>query len=315
MMAAGKRPVPFRTRKLSPPAPMVLPPGGSGRVGYRRPNNFTHSTRHTNPHGLCGGCLCFCHARTLPRCRLVGWPTQLSALRTPTPAPTPHCGQQPRHPSLVSTHELYESTQHPNRLKAHLGKRGGVVDSCTTGAPHGLLVALTLADSALRTTTAPPTMGVHQRVGWRGSGGLVKVDNSDPRPGETQSENRSLVNFCDTNPAGDPCGLRVSDNNGPTNNGCAPRVCKTRRHHHRLNAPISTNTPRPDDFYKAHPRAEETTRLGHTPTPHCGQQHRHQQWVQGNQIPQAGFWPKRVPRPIRFGIRRGWKGECFARER
>ena len=36
---------------------MVLPPGGSGRVGYRRPNNFTHSTRHTNPHGLCGGCL------------------------------------------------------------------------------------------------------------------------------------------------------------------------------------------------------------------------------------------------------------------
>ena len=43
MMAAGKRPVPFRTRKLSPPAPMVLPPGGSGRVGYRRPNNFTQA--------------------------------------------------------------------------------------------------------------------------------------------------------------------------------------------------------------------------------------------------------------------------------
>ena len=42
-MAAGKRPVPFRTRKLSPPAPMVLPPGGSGRVGYRRPNNFTQT--------------------------------------------------------------------------------------------------------------------------------------------------------------------------------------------------------------------------------------------------------------------------------
>ena len=41
LMAAGKRPVPFRTRKLSPPAPMVLPPGGGGRVGYRRPNNFT----------------------------------------------------------------------------------------------------------------------------------------------------------------------------------------------------------------------------------------------------------------------------------
>ena len=53
-MAAGKRPVPFRTRKLSPPAPMVLPPGGSGRVGYRRPNNFTQNTRckHTLTSGV-----------------------------------------------------------------------------------------------------------------------------------------------------------------------------------------------------------------------------------------------------------------------
>src|ERR671925_72855 len=35
-MAEGKRPVPFRTRKLSPPAPMVLHPRGCGRVGHRR---------------------------------------------------------------------------------------------------------------------------------------------------------------------------------------------------------------------------------------------------------------------------------------
>src|SRR3954447_2130604 len=34
--AEGKRPVPFRTRKLSSPAPMVLHPGGCGRVGHRR---------------------------------------------------------------------------------------------------------------------------------------------------------------------------------------------------------------------------------------------------------------------------------------
>ena len=40
VIAWGKRPVPFRTRKLSPPAPMVLHPGGCGRVGHRR---------HTNP--------------------------------------------------------------------------------------------------------------------------------------------------------------------------------------------------------------------------------------------------------------------------
>src|SRR5215207_2569195 len=36
VIAEGKRPVSFRTRKLSPPAPMVLPPGGGGRVGRRR---------------------------------------------------------------------------------------------------------------------------------------------------------------------------------------------------------------------------------------------------------------------------------------
>src|SRR5215208_7228562 len=36
--AEGKRPATFRTRKLSPPAPMVLHPGGCGRVGRRRTN-------------------------------------------------------------------------------------------------------------------------------------------------------------------------------------------------------------------------------------------------------------------------------------
>ena len=36
-IAVGSRPVPFRTRKLSPPAPMVLHLGGCGRVGHCRP--------------------------------------------------------------------------------------------------------------------------------------------------------------------------------------------------------------------------------------------------------------------------------------
>jgi hypothetical protein len=36
VLAAGSRPVPFRTRKLSLPAPMVLHLGGCGRVGRRR---------------------------------------------------------------------------------------------------------------------------------------------------------------------------------------------------------------------------------------------------------------------------------------
>src|SRR4051812_40198683 len=35
-IATGKRPAPFRTRKLSPSAPMVLPGGPGGRVGRRR---------------------------------------------------------------------------------------------------------------------------------------------------------------------------------------------------------------------------------------------------------------------------------------
>src|SRR6266540_322219 len=38
-MAEGKHPVPFRTRKLSPPAPMVLPGKPGGRVGRRRDTN------------------------------------------------------------------------------------------------------------------------------------------------------------------------------------------------------------------------------------------------------------------------------------
>ena len=36
VIASRKRPVPFRTRKLRPTAPMVLQPGGCGRVGRRR---------------------------------------------------------------------------------------------------------------------------------------------------------------------------------------------------------------------------------------------------------------------------------------
>ena len=83
-MAAGKRPVPFRTRKLSPPAPMVLLPGGSGRVGYRRPNNFTQSTRCK--HHAYSGCFSY------PQPVNPGSPG----------GATPYCGQ-PQHPSLVHT--------------------------------------------------------------------------------------------------------------------------------------------------------------------------------------------------------------------
>src|SRR5579859_6060321 len=40
-MAAGKRPDPFRTRKLSPPAPRVLPGRPGGRAGHRRTTRNT----------------------------------------------------------------------------------------------------------------------------------------------------------------------------------------------------------------------------------------------------------------------------------
>ena len=87
MMAAGKRPVPFRTRKLSPPALMVLLPGGSGRVGYRRPNNFKHQRGATHTPGLL---LAFSY----PRQRL----TQPQLFN----ARTPHCRQCGRHPLIWS---------------------------------------------------------------------------------------------------------------------------------------------------------------------------------------------------------------------
>ena len=106
-MAAGKRPVPFRTRKLSPPAPMVLLPGGSGRVGYRRPNNFTQHTRRTNTDGAAGALLCL--ARThLARLRIADNTRYTNYWRLPTKVrgATPHCGQPHPHPSLVHTNQF-----------------------------------------------------------------------------------------------------------------------------------------------------------------------------------------------------------------
>ena len=55
-IAAGKRPDPFRTRKLSPSAPMVLPGGPGGRVGRRRTPITVMAATHTQGgrhHGIC----------------------------------------------------------------------------------------------------------------------------------------------------------------------------------------------------------------------------------------------------------------------
>lgn len=66
-IATGKRPDPFRTRKLSLPALMVLQPGGCGRVSYRRHkttnNNYIHKKEHNPPQGKCSFFSSFWRAR------------------------------------------------------------------------------------------------------------------------------------------------------------------------------------------------------------------------------------------------------------
>lgn len=55
VIAARKRPVPFRTRKLRPTAPMVLHSRGCGRVGHRRTTPKTG--RGPTPHGAGPPCI------------------------------------------------------------------------------------------------------------------------------------------------------------------------------------------------------------------------------------------------------------------
>ena len=55
VIAWGKRPVPFRTRKLRPTAPMVLHSRGCGRVGHRRTTPKTG--RGPTPHGAGPPCI------------------------------------------------------------------------------------------------------------------------------------------------------------------------------------------------------------------------------------------------------------------
>src|SRR6266540_7186169 len=49
-IAEGKRPDPFRTRKLSPPAPMVLHPRECGRVGRRRTTTQFRAAHQGGPN-------------------------------------------------------------------------------------------------------------------------------------------------------------------------------------------------------------------------------------------------------------------------
>ena len=102
---AGKRPDPYRTRKLSPPAPMVLPPPGSGRVGHHR-NTHTPTgpppgptTMGRPPQHRCGG-------RTMTRATVPAVSQQHPRCggRNPPPQePTDPPQKQPHHPSTAAT--------------------------------------------------------------------------------------------------------------------------------------------------------------------------------------------------------------------
>ena len=64
VIASRKRPVPFRTRKLSSIAPMVLHSGGCGRVGRRRTSSLGVE-ECLNPCGVFASSTPFFHARKL----------------------------------------------------------------------------------------------------------------------------------------------------------------------------------------------------------------------------------------------------------
>ena len=106
-------------------------------------------------------------------------------------------------------------------------------------------------DSAVRTTPPAPIIGGHQRSFLGGrlvAGGFVKADNGLLRPGETASENHALVNFCENTPAGDPCGLRIADNHGGTNNGAHPRIVRIDNAPQSPEKPPGESKPAVDSF-------------------------------------------------------------------
>jgi hypothetical protein len=106
-IAEGKRPVPFRTRKLSPPAPMVLHSTGCGRVGHRRTQ--LHNPEHPRPHRGRG-----CSAFPTTFCTQQSWhpnyrPDTPSTEPAPPahvldPVPAQHKQCQLPHPNPRTTH-------------------------------------------------------------------------------------------------------------------------------------------------------------------------------------------------------------------
>ena len=223
MMAAGKRPVPFRTRKLSPPAPMVLPPGGSGRVGYRRPNNFTH--RHPPHNRSCGGCLPLC-------CMLAGIRIADNHSRTHHWCTPTDCTNQ---------HSTPTTATHTWANAAASSIRAQPVPRMTSSSPP-MLADLHIADNHTCThhwCTPTKTRGDHHPAGRdpskryisRGSsthnhddaysGAKVEYRTSSTPADTDELDLHHSTNNPPTKPRGRPR-LRTADNHGSANYGRAP---------------------------------------------------------------------------------------------
>ena len=153
---------------------MVLLPGGSGRVGYRRPNNFTQAP--AAPTLMVRRVLCY------------AWPEPTwldSALRTTTPAPiigahqpipcpglTPHCGQPRRHPSLAHTHESPRRNHPAGRdrsTRGHIGRGDSSNDDAYCGTKVEYRTSSTPAytdelDLHYSTNNAPTTTQVRSTL-------------------------------------------------------------------------------------------------------------------------------------------------------
>ncbi len=130
-IAEGKRPDPFRTRKLSPPAPMVLHSTGCGRVGHRR----THIPENPQPPPVGG----FLH------------PTP------PTPtAPHPATTTPPRHRRARNRQTRAQSPPHTTPIRARSANARAFAPGAGVTQAHA-------TDHPLHAPRAPSTLTPRHR--------------------------------------------------------------------------------------------------------------------------------------------------------
>ena len=133
VIAPGKRPVPYRTRKLSLDTPMVLHPPGCGRVGHHRHPPLTRGPHHTptTPHQPRHGQPHRTHtATTPPRATTPQAPTAAASTKKEPPPHHTTPTRQRRHPGPVQN----KGATPPNHAQA----RATTVDMQRSTAPRSL---------------------------------------------------------------------------------------------------------------------------------------------------------------------------------